>query len=125
MSEPPAQRISNEPPWMTLVSAGVFLYAGFVLALTPFDSAPTPYKWSVHGFTWMARIVGVGLALVFLLAMARRSIAILDTALAAIAAIGCLLCGAVWLAYGDMQGILLLLFGMVNGSSFLGRKPLP
>lgn len=114
VSSRPSQ--AGDPPWLMLISAGLFLYVGFMLGLQPLDSAPALYQASVHAFVWMARIVGVGLLLTFFMALAGGRYALLDRALAAIAAIGCLVCGAVWLLHGDTQGVLLLLFGAFNAS---------
>lgn len=120
---PPSDRRSaamlDESPLMTLVSAGLFLWVGFFLGLEPFSDAPPLYKISVWGFTWMGRIVG--LALLVVAAKSFMRIGLVSVWLEAIASIaacaGCLFCGAVWLIYSDTQGVLLLLFGLLNGSA--------
>ncbi len=62
-----------EFPWMTIVSAGLFLYVGFGLALEG-ASGNAIYDGSVAAFTWGARIVGIGLLVIALLTYLRLSI---------------------------------------------------
>lgn len=110
----------DDSPLMTLVSAAIFLYVGFWMGLTPLSDAPLAYKFSVWGFTWMGRIAGIALLVVAGLGFARvggGALAWLDAAVSVLACAGCLLCGAVWLAYGDMQGVLLVALGLLNGSA--------
>ncbi len=102
---------------LTLISAGLFLYVGFMLGLAPATGAPFVYKWSVIGFVWMARIVGVGLLVMAALTTARvPAVAVLDLFVSALAAVGCIVVGVIWLAYSDMDGFIVLLFGLLNGS---------
>lgn len=123
----PARQAGGEGVFMTLISAAIFLYVGFGMGLAPFDSAPEPYRLATIGFVWMARIVGVGLLLVAVMGMMRvRGALMIECGLAGLAAAICLLTGAIWIYYGDNQGFLLLLFGLLNGSaarSALVRSP--
>lgn len=112
---PPAP--DGESPWLTLVSAGLFLYVGFGLGLTGVSGNPL-YDGSVAALTWGARIVGIGLLVSFGLSYFRTpGAALLDLMLAGLAAGGCLVIGAIWLAFADAQGVLLLLFGLLNASA--------
>ena len=102
---------------MSLISAGLFLYVGFMLGLVGISGNPI-YDGSVAAFTWGARIVGIGLLVVVGLNLVRLpGAAMLDLFLSALAALGCLVVGVIWLAFGDMQGFLLLLFGLLNASA--------
>ena len=116
---PPSPPATFESSIWTLVSAAIFLYFGFVSPFIPFDSDPPAQRYAVLGFTWMGRIVGVGLLVVFLLTMMRVSrVALLELVLAGLATIGCLLCGAIWMAHDyTQQGFLLLIFGLLNAST--------
>lgn len=116
-ARPPAQL---ESPVAVLIAAAIFLYFGFVVALTG-ASDHAVYNWSVTGFTWMARIVGIGLLLTAAMIMWRMpGVATVNLIVSVIAAAGCLLCGAIWMAYGDMEGVLLLAFGLLNGNAARG-----
>jgi hypothetical protein len=108
---------AGSSPLMTLVSAGLFLYVGFGLGLVGVSGHPV-YDGSVAVFTWGARIVGVGLLVVFGLEAAKLpGTVLLDLIVSVIAAGICLVAGAIWLAFGDLQGVLILLFGVFNGSA--------
>ncbi|MCC6359485.1 MAG: DnaJ domain-containing protein [Phycisphaerales bacterium] len=114
----PAQAQSYEdlvfPP---LVAGVVFLYFGYVQALVGI-SGDALYDLSVDVFRWMARIVGIGLLLVAAAAYARQPFArMLDLAVSVVAAFGCLVVGAIWLAHSDSEGILILLLAAVNAWS--------
>ena len=123
MSDPlPHARRRPSPPGgesllLSLVSAGLFLYVGFGLAMEGLSDSAF-YNGSVAAFTWGARIVGIGLLLTTGMTYFRvPGAAVLDFGLAALAAGGCLLIGVIWLIYGDWQGVLLLLFGLLNWSA--------
>lgn len=97
-----------------LISGVVFLYFGFVQALVGI-SGNALYDLSVDGFRWMARIVGIGLLLVAGAAYTRQPFArLLDLGVSAIAAVGCLAVGSVWLAHSDLDGILILALAALN-----------
>lgn len=99
----------------TLISAGLFLYVGFGWGLSPTSDAAPLYALSVHAFTWMARIVGIGLVVVAALCALRLPFADwLNVGVSALAAAGCAFVAAVWIAYSDGQGYLILLFALVN-----------
>ncbi len=101
----------------SLVAALLFLYVGFGLGLVGV-SGNAIYDGSVTALVWGARIVGIGLLVVAGLDLAKVGFAAaLDAMLAGVATVLCLGVGAVWLVYGDMQGVLLIIFGIVNGSS--------
>lgn len=102
---------------LTVVSAALFLYVGFGLGLVGISGDPV-YDGSITAFTWGARIVGVGLLLVAALAYFHVPGALLlDFALAALAAAGCLIVRAIWIAFGDLEGVLIVLFGLLNASA--------
>ncbi len=105
---------------LTLVSAALFLYVGFVLELSGISGNPV-YDGSVAAFTWGARVVGIGLVLAAgVSALQLPWAAALDFVLSVIAAAGCLGVGAIWLWFSDSQGLLLVLFGLLNASSAKG-----
>jgi hypothetical protein len=136
---PPAPPV-NPPPYrdtpalggdvfMTLISAGLFLYVGFGLALTGISGSPL-YDGSVACLTWGAR--GIGLALLIVAALralahfgvlaqrhilASRGVDLLDLALAAAATLLCAGVGLIWLRFADTTGILLLIFALLNGNT--------
>lgn len=129
MSESPTPPPARTPAagessaFFSLLSAAIFLYVGFFTGLQGI-SGNALYDGSVLGFVWMARVVGIGLLLVAGLAFLGQSWAAkLDAVLAGIAAVGCLAVGAVWLAFGDMQGILILIFGLLNASAARSAWP--
>lgn len=103
----------------TLIAAGLFLYVGFGTGLVGISKHEL-YNQSVTAFVWMGRIVGIGLLVVVVLTLARiRGAMLLDLVLATLAAAGCAAVGAIWIAYGDQQGFLVLIFAAVNGSAAL------
>jgi hypothetical protein len=112
---PPMPR--GEFPMITLVSALIFLYVGFGMAMTGI-SGNSIYDGSVSGFTLMAKIVGIGLLVVAGLEFFGSRLAIgLDAIVSILAAAGCLLVGAIWIAFSDMQGILIGAFGLLNSNA--------
>lgn len=126
---PPLPYASPPPPYaepapdlgrdiiMSLVSAGLFLYVGFGLGLEGI-SGEAVYDGSVAALTWGARIVGIGILLALGLSFVRvPGAAVLDLLLAALATLLCAGVGVIWLVFGDGQGILLLLFALLNGAS--------
>lgn len=105
---------------MAIVSACLFLYVGFGLGLVGM-SGDAIYDGSVTALVWGSRVVGIGLLITAGLSYTRLAIGLLlDLVVSALAAGGCLLIGVIWLFYGDMQGILLLLFGVMNASAARG-----
>lgn len=123
MSESPSfQRGTPAPPsgeslLLSLISAGFFLYVGFFLGLSGISDSAV-YNASVAAFTWGARVVGIGLLVSTIMLFFRiPGATLLDLLLTGLAAGGCLIIGAIWLAFGDMWGIMLLLFGMFNFNS--------
>src|SRR5690606_34937849 len=89
----------GEGPLMTFVSAAIFLYVGFVLAPVGV-SGNAIYDNSVTAFTWMARIVGVGLVIVGLLILMRvPGAGAIDLGASVLATLGCLIPGLIWLAF--------------------------
>jgi hypothetical protein len=105
---------------MEVVSAGLFLYVGFGLGLVGI-SGDALYDGSVTALVWGSRVVGIGILAVIVLTYARvPGVGILDLVLSSVAAAGCLLIGLIWLVNSDLQGILLVLFGVVNASAARG-----
>ena len=100
-----------------LISGGVFLYLGFgYWTGRTVPGAPELYAAAVYGFVMFARVVGCAMIGVSLLAaVGLRSAVLLDAVLTGIGAIGAGSCGAVWLAYGDGDGWILLLVALLNG----------
>ncbi|MBK8913166.1 MAG: hypothetical protein IPM64_00960 [Phycisphaerales bacterium] len=106
-----------EPVFGALISGAVFLYLGFGFwnGRTA-TGAPGLYAAAVFGFVMFARIIGCAMVGVSLIAaVGLRSAVLLDAVLAGVGAIGAGLCGAVWLAYGDGDGWILLLVALLNG----------
>ena len=125
MSEGPSSSRTpptGEPAIYTLISAALFLYFGFFVQLLTYESDPLVQRASVAAFVWMARIVGVGLLLIAGLDYLRVPFsAPLNLAVSALAAAGCIVCGAIWLVNGYApNGVLLLLFGLLNAASVRG-----
>lgn len=105
---------------LALFSAGLFLYVGFGMGLVGV-SGDALYDGSVTALVWGARIVGFGILIAAALSYCNVPGAdLLDLVLAVVAAAGCLVIGVIWMVYGDTQGFLLLLFGLLNGSSVRG-----
>ncbi len=109
-----------------IIAGGLFLYVGFGLGLVGI-SGNIVYDQSVAALVWAARVIGLGLLLVAVLNW--RDIhwaATLNLILATLAALVCLLVGAIWLVFADMQGLLLILFGLWNagvaGSAWRRRR---
>ncbi len=110
----PRSEHAGESPLMTLVSAAMFLFVGFMLGLRGASDSPV-YNGSVTLLVWMARAVGIGLLIEAALIHFRAAAAgVVGLLLSCVATVGCLGIGAVWLAHGDMSGVLLLLFGVLN-----------
>jgi hypothetical protein len=106
--------------FMSLISAGLFLYVGFGLGLVGI-SGNWPYDTSVAALTWGARVVGFGILLVAALSYFRVPGALtLDFLSALLATALCAAVGAIWLAYADWEGVLLLLFAALNASATRG-----
>ena len=117
---PPTERRiqpTGESPFWSIISALLFLYIGFGLRLTGVSDSAL-YNGSVTVFVWLARIIGIGLLIVAGLAYIRLPFAApLSFAMGLLATAGCLAIGAIWLVHGDGSGLLILLFGVLNGGS--------
>lgn len=116
--QPPRQEAGRgRDVMLSLLSAGLFLYVGFFLGLEGVSGDPV-YDGSVAVLTWGARLVGIGiLATIGMTYLHVPGVAAVDFLLALLATLLCACVGAVWLAYGDGQGLLLLLFALLNGSA--------
>ncbi len=118
---PPAARpvpAAGADMFVTLLSAGLFLYVGFVVAYAPLPDTPTPQAISIHAFTWGARIIGIAILVSGFLSWQRvPGAVVVELMVAAAATLVCLVVGAIWMAYGDTEGFLLLLFALLNGST--------
>lgn len=100
---------------VSLISAGLFLYVGFGLSMVGVSQNPL-YDGSVALFTWGARIIGIAILVGAGLSVARLPVASLIDLLIAAAATGlCAVVGVIWLLFSDMQGLLILLFALLNG----------
>jgi hypothetical protein len=113
---PVTARSTGSDLFVTLISAALFLYVGFGLGLVGVTDNPL-YDGSVAALVWGARVVGVGLLVVAVLVALKLPFAdALDFFLAALASAGCLVIGAIWIAFGTTaNGFLLILFGLLNG----------
>ena len=122
MEETPAPRERPprpmaESPFMSIMVALLFLYVGFGVKLIGVSGDPL-HDGSVAAFVWMARVVGIGMLAVAGLTYARLPLAYpLSFAAALLATVGCLAAGAIWVAYGDRAGFLILIFGLLNASA--------
>jgi hypothetical protein len=102
---------------MELVSAGLFLYIGFGLGLVGISDSAL-YNGSVTALVWGARVVGIGSLLVILLNLLHvPHVVLFDLLLSGLATAGCAAVGLIWMTHNDMQGILLLLFALLNAGS--------
>jgi len=100
---------------LSLVSAGLFLYVGYVLLGGTGDPV---YVGSIKALKWGACVVGVGILLTLGMTLARiPGAALLDVAISALAPALCLVVGVIWLIFSDTDGILLLLFALLNGGA--------
>lgn len=108
----------DDSVFWAVVSGLIFLYFGFYAPFIPPDDPPS-VTYSVIGFTWMARIVGVAMILVAVLQWTRLPGASFVNMIAAVlAAGGCMIAGGVLFAHQyTNQGVLLLLFGLLNVGS--------
>jgi hypothetical protein len=115
--------IPPESLFWSLISAGLFLYVGFYLGMVG-TSDSAFYNGSVAAFTWGARIVGIGILVLAGLNLLRvPGAAYVDLVVSGLASGGCLVIGAIWIMYNDTgDGILVLLFGLINGSAARASK---
>ena len=112
-SAPPAGAPAGESGFWTLITSLIFLYLGFGLGLEGISESRV-YNLSVSAFVWIARIVGVGLVAVVVLArFAPWAAGRLHVALSAVASVGCVTVGVVWLAHADVQGLLVAILGLL------------
>ena len=120
---PDARRTMAVPgssPLASLVSAALFLYVGFGWGLVGITDSVL-YNASVDALTWGARIIGIGLLIVAGLEFARVPFAaLLDLVSCTLATLLCIGVGIIWLMNSDTSGVLLLLFGLLNGSATRG-----
>lgn len=106
---------------MTLVSAGLFLYVGFGMGGLVGISSSAIYNGSVTALVWGARIIGIGILGGAALSYMRIPGAVfLDLVISAAATALCVGVGAIWLQHGDTQGVLLLIFALVNAGATRG-----
>lgn len=112
----PFSRSMSEIAFSAFIGAALMLYVGFGMNLSGVSDSAF-YNGSVAAFTWTMKIGGIAMGAVALLLWAGLRPALLVDAVLA-AAIGAVLMGTglVWMANGDMQGILNLVFGVL----FLG-----
>jgi hypothetical protein len=105
--------IQTESPLQGILAAGVFLFLGFYLAGE--GSGPPHYVLAVKIFPWAAKILGFGLLLTTALAYFQvAGGALLHLLMTGAAGIVCLVVGLIWLISGDILGVLLLVFGLVD-----------
>lgn len=114
-SHTPPGRPATEGLTETLISAGLFLFVGFIMAPVGVSDSAV-YNASVAALTWGARGVGIGLLIVAGLSWARvPGVLLLDAILAVVAAGGCLVIAVIWLFHRDLlNGVLLALLGSWN-----------
>lgn len=126
----PPQQEGGGDLMLSLLSAGLFLYVGFFLGLVGISGDPV-YDGSVAVLVWGARVVGIGiLATIGMTWLRVPGVSAVDFLLALLATLLCAGVGSIWLAYSDGQGILLLLFALLNGSAtraawFRWRRSVP
>ncbi len=112
-SPPPVGMPAGESGFWTIITALIFLYLGFGLGLEGISDSRL-YNLSVSAFVWIARIVGLGLiAVVALARFAPRLARGLHMALSAVATIGCIAVGIVWIVHSDAQGLLIAILGIL------------
>lgn len=103
---------------ISLVSAGLFLYVGYGLGLRPTEGAEPLYAASVRALVWGARLVGFAILAVMVLSQLRvPGTALIDLLIAVLATGLCAVVGLIWVVHHDMDGFLLLLFALLNGSA--------
>lgn len=101
-----------------LLSAAIFLFCAYSFWSLKGISGNPLYDLTTGLFAPMCLAVGVGMLIVAALAATgQRWVLLVELLAGALAALGCLLIGGVWLAFGDMSGGLLLLFGALNAAS--------
>lgn len=116
---PPAQVDAPTDIIMALVSAGLFLYVGFRGLYS--QTGDALYDNSVTVFVWSARIIGFGILATAALGYLRISgAALLDLVIGASATALCVGVGAIWLQHQDTDGVLLLIFALVNAAATRG-----
>lgn len=110
---PPAGPSAGDSGFWTVITALIFLYLGFGLGLEGISDSRA-YNLSVTAFVWIARVVGIGLiAVVVLSRVWPRASAWLYVALSAVATVGCVAVGVVWIAHSDAQGLLIAILGLL------------
>ena len=104
-------------PFWTFISALIFLYVGFGMNMKGI-SGNALYDASVDGFTLLAKILGVALLIAGALGLMRHRFTLaIEAIVAALATLGCVVVGMIWMVFGDLQGFLLLIFALINGSA--------
>lgn len=103
--------------FMSLLSAAAFAYFGFMVGLRGISDSRV-YNLSVDAFTLMSKGLAIGLFLVSLANFSGyRPGFLLDAVLSVVAALASFAIGAIWLAFGDQQGILLIILGGICSSA--------
>lgn len=114
------QRVAfEETPLSLLISGLIFLYVGFGMNMRGV-SGNALYDGSVSTFTWMSKLLGILFVAAWGLSLMKVPVALGVDLLSLLAAVGCLVIGGMWLYFGDSQGILLLIFGLINASAARG-----
>jgi hypothetical protein len=104
---------ASEIAFSAAIGAGLMLFVGFFFNLKGIGNSDF-YDLSVDGFTWMMKIGGALMAVVAALLWAGLRPALLVDAILTLAlGLLMLIIGAVWMAFRDYQGILLLIFGAI------------
>ncbi|MBL8878371.1 MAG: hypothetical protein JNG88_04555 [Phycisphaerales bacterium] len=98
---------------LSFLSAAAFAYFGFFVGMRGVSDSAL-YNASVNGFTLMAKGLAIGLFIVAALNLSgARAGLLLDAVLSGIAALASGAIGIIWLAFGDTQGVLLLIIAGV------------
>lgn len=107
--------VGEGSPFMTIVSACLFLWVGFFMAWGPPSEHPV-FDASVPVWIWGTRSIGIGLLAVAALAYLRMPfVIILDAIVSIAAALLCLGVGGIWLYFGyHYEGFLIFMFGLFN-----------
>lgn len=107
--------VAEGNPFMTIISACLFLYVGFFMSWGPPPEHPI-FDASVPVWIWGTRSIGIGLLAVAALAYLRVPfVIILDAVISIAAALICLAVGAIWLYFGyHQEGFLIFIFGLFN-----------
>lgn len=107
--------VAYESPFMTVVSACLFIWVGFFMSWGPPSEHPV-FDASVPVWVWGTRSIGIGLLVVAALAYLRVPfVVVLDAIVSVAAALVCLGVGAIWLYFGyRTEGFMIFIFGLFN-----------